>query len=238
MSSSTTSPPPYSTTSTSVAPTSTKVQEDNDGFAFLARFDTKFIIDDSGSMAGSLWKEVNTALQAIVEICVKYDEDGIDLHFLNHTFDYQNVQCADRIMDIFNSINPSGLTPTGARLFEILDPYIQELGNKGSSVKPVNVIIITDGRPTDDPEGTILQLAARLDKQGAPSHQVGIQFFQIGNDRKATEALEYLDDGLAKQGVRDMVDTVPWDGRRASLSSEYILKIVLGAVNRRLDREV
>lgn len=103
-------------------------------------------------------------------------------------------------------------------------------------MKPLNIIVITDGMPTDDPESVIIAAARKLDQLEAPAWQVGIQFFQVGNEIGATEALKELDDGLAEMGnVRDMVDTVPFAaGQR--LSADRILKVVLGAVNRRLDR--
>jgi hypothetical protein len=42
-----------------------------------------------------------------------------------------------------------------------------------------------------------------------------VQFFQVGNEEGAKEALEELDDGLSELvegGVRDIVDTVTWTG--------------------------
>lgn len=52
--------------------------------------------------------------------------------------------------------------------------------------------------------------AKRLDKADAPPYQVGIRFFQVGNEHGAVEALQELDDGLAGKasGLRDVVDTV------------------------------
>ena len=53
--------------------------------------------------------------------------------------------------------------------------------------------------------------------------------------RQAREALQELDDGLAAaHGVRDMVDTVPYDGRE--MTAGLIIKTLLGGINRRLDR--
>lgn len=70
----------------------------------------------------------------------------------------------------------------------------------------------------------------------ADSECSGIQFFQVGNEPGATAALVALDDELNQlHDVRDIVDTVPMaDG--AALSGEGILKVVLGAVNKKLDR--
>ncbi|KAF4982366.1 hypothetical protein FZEAL_2000, partial [Fusarium zealandicum] len=135
-------------------------------------------------------------------------------------------------------------TPTGARLHSILKPYLSSLSRRpGSvdSVKPVNVIVITDGCPTDDPESIIVHHAKKLDQLEAPPHQVGIQFFQVGNEHGASKALRELDDDLAELGIRDMVDTATWSSTGSdnskTLSADGILKVVLGAVVRRLDRK-
>lgn len=106
--------------------------------------------------------------------------------------------------------------------------------------RPLNIIVITDGVPSDDPESVIIHAARKLDALDAPPWQVGIQFFQVGEEQGAADALRELDDGLVERGggVRDMVDTVPWSGGSGKgLSAERILKVVLGGVNRRLDRK-
>lgn len=103
--------------------------------------------------------------------------------------------------------------------------------------KPMNIIVITDGVPTDDVESPIIAAARKLDKLDAPAWQVGIQFFQVGEERGAAEALGDLDDQLSVTGdVRDMVDTVPWKGGQG-LTADKIMKCVLGAVHRRWDRK-
>ncbi len=44
---------------------------------------------------------------------------------------------------------------------------------------------------------------------------------------------QHLDDGLAEiHGVRDMVDTVPYTG---DMSADFVVKTLLGGINRRLD---
>jgi uncharacterized protein YegL len=229
------------------------ITNDDDKYAFLSSFDTVLVVDDSGSMAGAPWREVAEVLRSITPICTAHDSDGIDLYFLNHKSaiegpadkargGYYNINSPEMMERIFRSVAPHGTTPTGARLQSILKPYVAGLSSAKDieDVKPVNIIVITDGRPTDDPESVIVHHAMKLDKIEAPPHQIGIQFFQIGNDKDATEALRELDDELANQGVRDMVDTVTWDGKTSSsrkgLTADGILKVVLGAVIRRLDR--
>ena len=55
----------------------------DDPYAFLSEFDTVFLIDDSGSMAGRSWAETEAAISAITPVCTAHDADGIDVHFLN-----------------------------------------------------------------------------------------------------------------------------------------------------------
>lgn len=255
-------PPAYSAlvppaASSSKAPP--QITRTDDEYAFLSSFDTVFLIDDSGSMGGPNWQEVADVLLKITDICTARDQDGIDLYFLNHRSTeyptdagkgmggYYGIDTPEKVHMVFQRAHPSGGTPTGQRLDDILNPYIarfdtsKPLHENVEQVKPINIIVITDGSPTDDPERIILQYARKLDMFNAPSHQVGIQFFQIGNDRRASAALKELDDELVKQKVRDMVDTVTWDGKssnsRKNLTAEGILKVVLGAVVRRWDRK-
>ncbi|KAL6351738.1 hypothetical protein LRP88_14986 [Fusarium phalaenopsidis] len=135
------------------------------------------------------------------------------------------------------------LVKCSASLDSILKPYVAHLADHPGNMddtKPLNIIVITDGCPTDDPEGIIVHYAKKLDQIGAPPHQVGIQFFQVGNHNGAANALRELDDDLTSLGIRDMVDTATWrstesDGENV-LTADDILKVVLGAIVRRLDR--
>ncbi|KAH6953759.1 hypothetical protein BKA56DRAFT_625603 [Ilyonectria sp. MPI-CAGE-AT-0026] len=229
----------------SPSPSLASITSAEDKYAFLSTFDTVFVIDD----------RVCDALSAIAPICTSHDPDGIDVYFLNHEFGaagsayqapngYTNIRDPAQVQRLFESVRPGGATPTGNRLQSILKPYLASIARRPDSmdtVKPVNIIVITDGCPTDDPESIIVHHARKLDQLEAPPHQVGIQFFQVGNESGASAALKELDDNLADLGIRDMVDTVGWsstasDGSK-SLSADGILKVVLGAVVRRLDRK-
>jgi Mg-chelatase subunit ChlD len=237
-------PPAYSE-APNAAPQPSPVRENaapvaDDAYAFLDKFDTVFLIDDSGSMAGGLWRQTADALMTITPICTAHDADGIDIHFLNHREPYRNVTSTIRVREIFQTVKPGGATPTGTKLQELFEKYFETYQPKVT--KPMNIICITDGAPTDDDESPIIDAARELDRLKAPAWQLGVQFFQVGSDPEATEHLQMLDDDLPElakdKNLRDIVDTVPFLGENGTvLSGAGILKVVLGAVTRRLDRQ-
>ncbi|KAK0706755.1 hypothetical protein B0T26DRAFT_680393 [Lasiosphaeria miniovina] len=242
------------------------ISSPDDKYGFLSIFDTKFLIDDSGSMAGAPWREVKEVLRTITSICTERDSDGIDVYFLNArnrrcddgTGGFKNIKRPEEVEELFRRVHPGGHTLTGTRINDILKPWMREYaeslvkerdqrnGDTRNSnnikpvkpVKPVNMIVITDGAPQDDPRSVIVSVAKKLDVLEAPPYQVGIQFFQVGNEETAATALKELDDNLGKKyDVRDIVDTVTWDHDSGPhvLTAESILKVVLGAVNKRYD---
>ncbi|KAI1766455.1 hypothetical protein GGR53DRAFT_486122 [Hypoxylon sp. FL1150] len=261
-------PPPYSQSveASSAGPSTTDnpACTPDDQYAFLREFDTIFLIDDSLSMkAENRWEETQKAISAILPICVEHDDDGIDVYFLNHrTSDvgdeargaagtgYRNVRDAGVVQNMFKFVRPSLATPTGKRLDHILRAYLRNYEDRVRRaagdvycVAPINVIVVTDGQPTDEPGEIIAQAARRLDAMGAPPHQIGVQFFQVGRDPGATAALQELDDELChREGIRDMVDTATFNSAnkadQPTLTADGILKVVLGAVKRKLDRKV
>ncbi|THV43831.1 hypothetical protein BGAL_0877g00010 [Botrytis galanthina] len=238
-------------------------QHDLDGspYALLSTFDTVLLIDDSTSMGWythpTAWEQVFFALQTIAPIITTYDADGIDVYFMNHKSKhkgnesegvagtgYYNIQNAASVEEVWSIVDkPQGITPTGKRIRDILSPYMKRAKKElkaGREVKPLNLIVITDGAASDDPESEIVKVARELDDLDAPLTQVGIQFFQVGKVAEAKQALEDLDDALEhRYKIRDMVDTVTWNGRdtEAGLTGDGIVKAVLGAIIKRLDHK-
>lgn len=239
------------------------ITDDDDPYAFLSIFDTVFLIDDSSSMKrDARWDEARDALAAIAPICVAHDKDGIDIHFINHykaknnkgeKIGYTNITSADEVINTFKEVDsPKGGTLTGHRIRDILKPYLEnytrdhktkkEWDPEKTGVKPINLIVITDGQATDEPEAEIKGIIKKLDEVDAPYYQVGIQFFQVGNDPGAKRFLAELDDNIRdndNKKMRDIVDTVTWDDgdtRARQLEGEKLLKVVLGSVIKRLDR--
>ncbi|KAK0490485.1 hypothetical protein IW261DRAFT_16118 [Armillaria novae-zelandiae] len=143
----------------------------------------------------------------------RYDEDGIDIYFLNNPKFGRHIKTDEQVRALLSSVSPRGVTPIGGR--------------------HRNYIVITDGQATDDPATVIAAMAKRLDNGNFPQTQVGIQFIQIGNSSKAARYLRELDDDLRnKYNIRDMVDTTEHHGQ---LTGEYLIKALIGGINRRVD---
>ncbi|KIM57948.1 hypothetical protein SCLCIDRAFT_129376 [Scleroderma citrinum Foug A] len=218
-----------------------------DALETLKKYDTVLVVDDSASMRGPRWEEAKRALSDLASIAAEYDWDGLDIYFLNHSKAGLGLKAkgSATVNALFDKVQPKGPTPIGDKLDVLLSNYIRrlelvqrkhDLGNTSAlkQIKPVNFIVTTDGVPSDDPESVIVATARRLDLGHFPLSQIGIQFVQIGNAKEATKFLRELDDALGvKYSIRDIVDTTPY--LNAKLTSEMLIKILIGGINRRVD---
>ncbi|KAL8856610.1 MAG: hypothetical protein Q9178_006765 [Gyalolechia marmorata] len=206
----------------------------------LRKYDTVFLIDDSGSMYGRRWFTASKVLADIAAIAVKYDRDGVDVKFFNWRLkdnEGKNITSSGKVVELFSKIEPRGPTFTAYRLEDELSRYIYQYNlNRGK--KGLNLIILTDGEPEkgQDVEQVIVKYANRLREASAPLYQVGIQFVQIGADKAAKEFLRRLDSKIKGRHNldRDMVDTVHWVPGDEDRLFE---KILLGGVCKQLDDE-
>ncbi|KAH0588061.1 hypothetical protein H2248_006786 [Termitomyces sp. 'cryptogamus'] len=219
-----------------------------DALQMLCRYNTIVLVDDSLSMSQcGRWKQAAQAFADLADVAINYDTDGIDIHFIHSKLSGENMKGAQEILSLFDRVSPrENFTPLGTKLDELLRAYLAnlELAHRRdpvglNGIKPVNIIVITDGMPSDDPESIIVQAARRLDKLNVSPDQVGIQFVQIGNSTEATEFLMELDDAMSERygTLRDIVDTTPYDLTGGNLPPETIIKILLGGVNKRQDRK-
>jgi len=187
-------------------------------------------------MDGPLWTDARDALASVAELSRQSGGDGLDIYCLNSDERQRDLQGESGICQFFNNLIPEGQTPTGARLREVLDIYAPRVEDPALHHKPISILVITDGVPTDDPESVIIEFARRLDSRNVPLRQLGIQFVQIGDDPDATEALRELDDKLGPtHGIRDIVDTTPFNASQPQLRGDVLVKIVLGSLNATLD---
>ena len=202
-------------------------EELNASLSPLRKFDTVFVIDDSASMLKRVtegqdsitrWESLIYSIEQFGGLAAQIDDDGVDLHFINNRHkDRENIRSGKALLDIVTGIDrwPDATYLDDVLQF-ILDEYLQKYRfyRKGSkldqatrSLKPLNVIVISDGKSKDHEmvEASLVRTARALRELNAPSTQVGIQFVQVGNDEIATQWFRTLDDKLRPMyGVRDV----------------------------------
>ncbi|GLB44631.1 putative von Willebrand factor type A domain [Lyophyllum shimeji] len=181
---------------------------------YLKNYRVCFIIDDSGSMEGERWSETRDALLEIAEHALRQNVDEIDMMFLNHHVLHRAVKGASTILKIFDAVRPAGYTPTGATLQKVLDEHMTKLDlavntPQYSTIKPLDIIVITDGVPTDRPKDVLVNAVARMKHARHHPNAMGVQIVQVGDDPEAVPALKDLMLG----DVGSMVDTVPYKGK-------------------------
>jgi Mg-chelatase subunit ChlD len=114
----------------------------------LREYDTIFLIDDSTSMKGERWHQAQAAIMGVVEQAVMYDDDGIDVFFLNSKRVGKGLGSRDDVEELFAGLEPKGATPTGLRIESILRDYMSRLERAtadGETVRSMNLIVVTDG---------------------------------------------------------------------------------------------
>lgn len=233
-------PPPYTTATT--RKTTTTSFDDSQLWA-LRGYDIVYVVDDLSLMAWTEaksgiipWPHARDALAFFSGVCEEWDEDGQDVWFLNRAEPLLNA-LPQQITQAFDAKPPAGGTNMGRALLKLASKYFYDFNP--ATTKPVNVIAITDGAFTDDVTSVIKWIVQQLDKEQAMPNQFGVQFVQIGADPDARKALEALDDDLTKAGLtRDIVDTVPWQPKKLDgpqFDGRYLVKVVCGAINKRLD---
>ena len=151
--------------------------------AKLALYDIVLYIDNSGSILidehGQRKRDLQALLPQILEFALLFDDDGIDIRFMNgpsrewltwgderlsargftsaeisflldtHVRDQQTI---NRYMQNEPTIF-RGVTPLGTQLkFQVLDDIVLRRARSNQLVKPVLIITITDGIPVNEPE--------------------------------------------------------------------------------------
>lgn len=177
----------------------------------MAKYDYIVMIDKSGSMSEkdcpggkSRWNYAQEQAEAIARQCEEFDSDGIDvIIFAGTPKQYQGVK-ADKVKQIFTENSPGGSTDTAAALKMAFDSYHAK--QKSGAGKPVIIVCITDGAPTD--QGAVDRVITAHANSMTEDGQTGITFIQIGKDPEARRFLKHLDDDLQGLGAKyDIVDT-------------------------------
>jgi Mg-chelatase subunit ChlD len=174
----------------------------------LKQCDIVIVIDHSGSMSTpskrfkskNRIEEVQEDVLAVARIAEKFDNDGLTVIGFSSAVQVYDGVTSEKVANVFKEFGPRGSTNLAAAL--------QAAAQKATeSAKPSTVVLVyTDGEPDDQSE-VIQVIKTAAMKLGRP--KVGFTLVQVGDDPAAQRFLEYLDDSLEKQGVPDVVATIP-----------------------------
>lgn len=155
-------------------------------------------------MAGDPWQQSNRALAMLATTVACFNPAGIRTYFLNHVSDYPGapdvgiapggyggLQGADAVEEMFGRVSLEGKIRFTKRINDILRPYLDRCMREGSSnVRPLDLVVVTDGRRMTDMEYALVSAARKLDLLGASPFQVGVHFLPVGDQKNANSALK------------------------------------------------
>ncbi|KAM6501916.1 hypothetical protein JOM56_001893 [Amanita muscaria] len=202
---------------------------------YLSVFEVLFVVDDSGSMEGERWTETRDALETIAEKAFEINVDTVSLRFLNDATYVRGLKGKNNLTSLFDGMTPEGWTPLGRALKAVFNEHLNRIDTaveKGeeeySKIPPLDIIVLTDGVPTDEgedkPTNVIANTVKRLNDNHYHPNTMGVQIVQIANVEEAKQVLKDL--VLGDNGR--IVDTVPYAG---IMDSEKLLRILLGGVH-------
>lgn len=215
----------------------------------LDSFNIVFIFDDSGSMLTRLdesplnhghyqatrWDELKYFAQISIEIGNIFNAHGTDVYFLNRPM-ANGVKCWE---DLFPYLvnEPSGYTPL-TPIFNAILENNRELATI-KMVKPLLMIVVTDGEPTDH--------SGRIDIDGfwrALKSRPNDVFTTIVCCTDERETMAYLNEWDRRLPRLDVVDDFKSErdevkgaqGKSFSFTfGDYVVKCLLGSVDHQLD---
>lgn len=151
---------------------------------------------------GERIKDLQLILQRVAFASTLFDEDGIDVRFMNEEsipdHALSGLRTEQQIEQLLANKRYKGLTPFGTKLRQkIIDPILIPKLRSGQMQKPLLIISITDGQPAGEDQNALVE-AVRYAVGNASQSQYGkgavaFQFAQVGNDQAATAFLAKLD---------------------------------------------
>ena len=67
-------------------------------------------MDDSSSMAGERWAQAREALMGVAETAARYDDQGVDIYFINSKRVGKELRASADVEDLFAGLEPRGGT--------------------------------------------------------------------------------------------------------------------------------
>jgi hypothetical protein len=205
----------------------------------LCDYDIALLCDDSGSMNTPLddnsghstrWEELKSVVKMVINIATIFDDDGIDIYFLNRE-NYYNVTSDECISNIFNEL-PYGSTPLTEKLYNIFQKY-------KFNEKPVLIIIATDGLPTNNGLLDLYNFNRCVSNKN--HNKFYISFLACSDDDCDIEYLNELDRNVPNVDTLDDYNSEKKEVLRIQGAdfkytfSEHIVRLLLGPICLELD---
>lgn len=207
--------------------------------ALLRGYDLVFVCDDSGSMRTPLhsgrtrWDELKETVSLVVDIGRCFDDDGIDVYFLNRPPLKRVNSAADLHKGFIGP--PAGFTPLTDTLTRVV---AEQTGSK-----PLLILIATDGCPTTiegDPDTFSFRRAVERCTSD-PHRVIRIQFLACSDDENDVGWLNVLD-----REVRAVDVTADFETERAEVlrsgkvnrfsRGDWVCKALLGGISDYYDK--
>jgi hypothetical protein len=220
--------------------------------ASLALYDIVIYADDSTSMKyadnGERIDDLKLILERVSEVATLFDEDGISIRPMNSRTSADNIRTAADADRFVAAIKFSGMTPLGTQMEQrILEPMLFAPIKRRNLPKPLLVITITDGEPTNESDHKIFQVIKNAKKITSASQYgpgaVAFEFAQVGKDTEAQAFLGRLD---TDRDVGAMVDATSYyeleaeeyRRRGVNLTPElWLVKLMVGAIDPSYDEQ-
>jgi len=213
----------------------------------LALYDIVIYADDSGSMTtgdGERIEDLKLIVAKVAEVATLFDEDGIAVRFINSDAQGNNIKSADSVNTLISSVSYTWDTKLATQMeARILQPMVY----KHKLAKPLLVITVTDGEPSDSPKDKIVdvirQCTKKVASQGLGPNAVAFQFAQVGRDTSAQEFLAELDNHPKVGDIIDCtsyfeLEQAEYAKRGVNLSVEgWLVKLMTGAIDRAMDSQ-
>ncbi|CAF1079299.1 unnamed protein product, partial [Didymodactylos carnosus] len=203
----------------------------------LEGFEIVLLCDDSGSMNTPLeigtqtrWDEMKQIVNIILDICIIFDSNGVDIYFLNRR-PVQNVTNMSQLNECFSS-KPQGMTPIVPTLRNIL----RTKGVQANEGKKLLIFIATDGAPTNDQGQVDIQSLEYVVRNERNPQTTYISFLACTDDNDSVAYLSNWDKQMQNVDVVDDYKTEKQEVQRQRgyqfpfSYGDYIVKALLGAI--------
>eukprot|EP00879_Flechtneria_rotunda_P000381 GHRR01000473.1.p2 GENE.GHRR01000473.1~~GHRR01000473.1.p2 ORF type:complete len:470 (+),score=208.18 GHRR01000473.1:347-1756(+) len=216
----------------------------------LALYDIIMFADDSGSMAfeenGERIEDLKLISSKVAEIATMFDDDGILMRFMNSPTEGNGIRSPTDVAQLLASVQYTGLTPIATALQQkVLQPIVYHLASTGQLQKPVLIISITDGEPTDNPRDLVVQVIKDARNRLAPQYgpkAIAFEFAQVGKDQRAQAFLGRLDTDPEVGSSIDCtsyfeLEAAEYQKKGIQLSPEaWLVKMMVGGIDPSSDK--